>query len=307
MLRVEVDIFSGRPNPTWIVTSEALTQTVLTTLKENRGLTGEDGKRFQGLGFRGVQIQVLGDHDDIRATKLPQRFVLATGTGAKLKRGGQLAGTLIKEMTKSSQIVLPEHSITPIDKRMQELILAELGKFMANPPRIPPPVKARSVSRRVTVHDTRCDQCQYEISLFNPDFWNKDSYVRTNNNCYNYSRNWRTDTFAQPGRASGHPNGVMQCAQVASAARFDGLVDRCKCLPASEYPRRLVALVIWPDWDYHWYRQQIGGFWGHKPGPTAARNTDNSGVVIANPETCDRGGYTNFCEYFYAGKSVKII
>ena len=40
---------------------------------------------------------------------------------------------------------------------------------------------------------------------------------------------------------------------------------------------------------------------------TAARNTDNNGVVITNPETCARGPYTDFCSYFYAGKSVKII
>jgi len=68
-----------------------------------------------------------------------------------------------------------------------------------------------------------------------------------------------------------------------------------------------MALVIWPGVDYHWYRHQMGGFWGHKPGSTAARNIDNSGVVVVNPETCNRGGYTNFCSYFYAGKSVKIV
>ena len=86
----------------------------------------------------------------------------------------------------------------------------------------------------------------------------------------------------------------------------DGLRKRCDCLPQSEYPRRLMALVIDPGWDYHWYRHQRGGFWGHKPGGTAARNVDNSNVVIANPETCDRGGYTDFCGYFYAGLSVVI-
>ena len=67
-----------------------------------------------------------------------------------------------------------------------------------------------------------------------------------------------------------------------------------------------MALVVDPGYDYHWYRHQRGGFWGHKPGSTAARNVDNSNVVIANPETCTRGGYTDFCGYFYAGRSVVI-
>ena len=68
-----------------------------------------------------------------------------------------------------------------------------------------------------------------------------------------------------------------------------------------------MALVIAPGQDYHWYRHQSGNFCGHKPGSTAARNTDNSGALVLNPETCNRGPYTNFCGYFYAGKSVKII
>jgi hypothetical protein len=86
----------------------------------------------------------------------------------------------------------------------------------------------------------------------------------------------------------------------------DGLVKRCNCLPIEEWPRRLMALVMDPGGDYHWYRHQRGGFWGHKPGWGTARNFDNSGNVIANPETCDRGDYTEFCEYFYVGRSVVI-
>jgi hypothetical protein len=164
---------------------------------------------------------------------------------------------------------------------------------------------------RVTVNDSECSKCQYEESRFNPDFWNADPYVRANNNCYNYGRNWKTNTFAQPGRHSGATASSMSCSAVRTAAMNDGLVERCDCLPQSEYPRRLVAMVVAPGIDYHWYRKQTGGFWGHKPGGTAARNYDNSGVLITDPQTCDRGAgtylnYTDFCGYFYAGKSVII-
>jgi hypothetical protein len=276
-------------------------------VSEDQTLLAEPDSGFQGLGFRSVQVDVLDDDEDVRPpAKLARTFTIASA-GARAKGGVALAEALIKEMTKSSRIKMPEHMLTPINRRMQELLLSELrasAKTQRTEAKAPAP---RSTSPRRTIGDAKCDQCQYEISVFNPGFWNSNPTVQHSNNCYNYARNWRTNTFAQPGRASGHPASSMSCAAVSAAARSDGLVDRCKCLPQSEYPRRLVALVIWPGVDYHWYRHQIGSFWGHKPGQTAARNTDNSGVVIANPETCNRGGYTNFCGYFYAGKSVKIV
>ena len=67
-------------------------------------------------------------------------------------------------------------------------------------------------------------------------------------------------------------------------------------------------MVVWPGpyGDYHWYRKQTGGFWGHKPGGTPAKNVDNSNRVITNPATADRGPYTLFCGYFYAPKSMRV-
>ena len=50
--------------------------------------------------------------------------------------------------------------------------------------------------------------------------------------------------------------------------------------------------------DYHWYRQNSDGTWSHKPGTTAVRRTDNSGNHIIDPETCDRGLYTNFLGFY---------
>lgn len=134
---------------------------------------------------------------------------------------------------------------------------------------------------------------------YTPDFWNADTTVRWNNNCYNYSNNKRTDTFAQPGRASGITltGADMNCAAVQPAAIADGI----EAAPASDHcPTGCVriALVIAPGWDYHWYRLDANGFWTHKPGGTAATNLDNSGNPIANPETANRGPYTVFCGYF---------
>ena len=49
-----------------------------------------------------------------------------------------------------------------------------------------------------------------------------------------------------------------------------------------------LALMVWPNQDYRWYRQDDVGCWSHKPGQMAARNVDNSGNQIADPQRCNR-------------------
>lgn len=43
----------------------------------------------------------------------------------------------------------------------------------------------------------------YSTPVYEPAYWNDMSTAQLNNNCYNYSNNRRTDTFAQPGRNAG--------------------------------------------------------------------------------------------------------
>jgi hypothetical protein len=137
------------------------------------------------------------------------------------------------------------------------------------------------------------------IPTYDPAYWNDGSTIQRNNNCYNYANNKRTDTFAQPGSAAGISLGYddMHCDRVLDAATADGLQPMP---PSGECPCRKdkIALVVAPDEDYHWYRQDSGGKWSHKPGSTKATHLDNSHNTISSPETADRGIYTNFCGYF---------
>ncbi len=304
MLRIQVDMFSGRPNPEWIITDADASEELLRSVAATKGASARPGAGYLGLGFREVRVTHLGD-DPVRRRGVPRDFALASVAAEDLQASGELALRVIETMPREANVQLVAHALTPLTSDLRELIFERLRRYLANPPGITvfkwPPYNPL----RTTIKDAACENCEYEVSQFNPGFWNVPS-VQPFNNCYNYARNWRTDTFAQPGRAHGAMTSTMACANVTTAAMADGLVKRCTCLPISEWPRRLMALVIDPGWDYHWYRHQRGGFWGHKPGGTAARNTDNSGVVIANPETCDRGGYTDFCGYFYAGRSVVI-
>ena len=88
--------------------------------------------------------------------------------------------------------------------------------------------------------------CNLWSAYYNPGFWN-DPYSISGNNCYNYASNSRTHTFAQPGRAHGC-NYTIGCSSVHNAAQCDGLTDTC-----GSNATYLVALVIWPEEDYHWY------------------------------------------------------
>jgi hypothetical protein len=139
---------------------------------------------------------------------------------------------------------------------------------------------------------------------YEPQRWN-DPYTpgvsyghQYRNNCYNYSCNKATDTFAQPGYAHGAQYVATDCPSVSAGAQADGLTARPDGTPAAGNCCHTVALVMAPGYDYHWYRLDTNGMWSHKPGGTPARNTDNSNNLIADPRVADRGVYTQFCGFF---------
>jgi hypothetical protein len=313
MLKITVDIFSGRPNPSWIIDDDRGKE-ILDQIAKKPELIAKIDEGYDGLGYRGIHIELMSD-ESIKG--IPSQFAIANGAVKNQKESLIIARSIVDQMQRYEKMSLDLLNLTPVNKEVQKIVFESIDSFEKNIDSILKYIEKRvKVIRipgpiRVTVNDPKCSNCQYEESRYNPNFWNANTNVRTKNNCYNYARNWRTDTFAQPGRYSGQTASSMSCAQVKAAAMRDGLVERCNCLPLSEYPRRLMALVIAPGIDYHWYRKHTNGYWGHKPGGTAARNIDNSGNLVTNPETCDRGAgtylnYTDFCGYFYAGKSVKI-
>ena len=132
--------------------------------------------------------------------------------------------------------------------------------------------------------------------LYEPLWWNvppRQPY----NNCYNYGTNVRTNTFAQPGRAAGAMYSALTCASVTPAAVADELIDSPGADNKCPKEGHLVALVVAPGRDYHWYRKGRNGRWSHKPGNTPVTNLDNSGAIIVDPRNADRGPYTDFCTF----------
>jgi hypothetical protein len=288
---VELDVYSGRQNPVWELTDDEARQ----VLERFAGRTlGEVAELPDRLGYRGVIVSMSSD--DAHVGELPPRFAVGARVSAERAGAAGTAAILSEQETRDAARWLlgtsgAGYAVEESTHRHVDQVLAQA-------------VPEETTEADVSAPDIEADApCQPHHTPFNPGFWNNDPYVRENNNCYNYAVNNRTNTFAQPGRQCGHEYTSFTCAAVRSAALCDGVLATCsgQC--------RYVALVIAPGQDYHWYRYHSNKFWGHKPGRTNARNTDNQGRVIGgtlNPANCDRGPYTQFCGYFWVPVGLRI-
>lgn len=126
--------------------------------------------------------------DDARARAMPMKFVLAApGGGAAYAAGVELATYLRRGMIGAVDIVLPEHSLTPINKKVRAISLTALRASRDDASRDTRPGRQWFVRRQQTVRNPKCQKCEYEVATFNPRPWNDDPYIRYNNNCYNYN------------------------------------------------------------------------------------------------------------------------
>lgn len=279
-LRITVEVFSGRPNPV-ITLDDAAAREVIERvrpagrLKRDAAQAGPESI----LGYRGIVVEQVGTQP---MEGLPDRFRIVDGKLLGPKLAHQPADEGIEDFICGSDGPI---RLTQLDDDtlavIRRLIDQRRGIVLEWPP-----------SKWPLRPTCKC------APLYEPAWWNDGGQKQHNNNCYNYATNYRTDTFAQPGRASGqmypHP---ISCAGVLPAAVRDDLIDTPKGGNSCPDEGHRVALVVGPGWDYHWYRRGRNGRWTHKPGGTPVTNLDNSGNVITDPRTADRGNYTDFCTF----------
>lgn len=280
-LRITIDVFSGRPNPV-VELDDGEAAQVLERLRPVRRL--EDGEAelppASILGYRGVVIEQVGD---IQTEELPRVTRLA---GAELFGRGlahRAADDAVEDFICGST--------GPFRRLEQEYffdrLATEIERLRDIRAKIPWPVPIPWP----WLGTCRC------APVYEPGWWNVPAR-QPFNNCYNYATNYRTDTFAQPGQAAGAMYTSLTCGSVLPAAIADELVDSPTADNACpSYNGHLVALVIAPGWDFHWYRKGRDQLWTHKPGGTPVTNVDNSGMMITDPRTADRGPYTDFCTF----------
>lgn len=289
-------MFSGRPNP-FMVLDDATARELFKKLSIGtlRKQTDKTAPYPSILGYRGLIIEQEGKKliaDLPQVLQYTHDMVYADGKAAKAEGGlesflfdnfRKLRGVKdIPDLRKTTETQLRDF----LDKRKMWIdnYFKNIDIFKDDSIFLPRPVCPCAPAPDIAA-------------------WNTDPDICWDNNCYNYSTNYRTDTFAQPGQATNkHYNSLSACDVAApsisakAAAVSDGLVDKPaqdnKCIS----PGHLVALVIYPG-DYHWYRKGSNGRWSHKPGHTPATLVDNSGNPITDPRTANRGPYINFCTF----------
>ncbi len=286
---VTMDVYSGRPNPTWTL-GERDKAALISRVAGKAVAAADEGPGH--LGFRGYIVSTATDDDDTAtAAGLPDVFRVGASAigGIAVPAEGDVEALSVDEADDASLWLL-ETAVGAVDVDVLEYVSALVSRGSEEAA-----VEAEDLAQVAAA-------CVIQNGAYNPAFWNAPN-VQPYNNCYNYAMNYRSNTFAQPGRISNHPNSVMQCANVGTAANWDGCKTTCSG------PNKNVALVIWPGQDYHWYRKHTNGFWGHKPGGTAARNVDSAGHVIGgarNPQNCARGPYTIFCGYRFSPVGMQV-
>ncbi|MFI2609401.1 hypothetical protein [Kitasatospora sp. NPDC018619] len=289
--RITVDVFSGRPNPSWEIRDPQQVTDLRGLFHEQRPALAPPGTGAVLLGFRGLRVEAT---DSVTAQGLPPVFTVG-GPGSP-PASAELAEALLDTMP----VEAPppgEQAPAVLTPEFRELVRSEIRSARTWPPAEPterPPADGAD--------------CPYDVTSDGADLWN-NSTVCPHNNCYNYAVNDRTDTFAQPGRAHQYDLTKVTCADVLTGALKDGLRSwgvNCYTAGTKRYKVALVTGAFGTQRDFHWYRLCTDNTWWHKPGACPITNLDNAGKIIADPQKANRGNYTDWCTYMQSGDSVII-
>jgi hypothetical protein len=254
------------------------------------------------LGYRCVTLDLLQDHMSAEYS-LPHTFSIACGTSANEAKAVEIAERLIDKAPFEEPEVgaLSGDSSPGAARRLREFFAGQIANVRA--PHVTATIsEAGELPPEAMLPTLSSD---YETAPFTPDFWNEPAHL-SKNNCYAYAANRRTDTFPQPGRSTQREAASFTAGEIAEAAMSDGVVSADDTVDASDAPRYLAALFIWPGRDYHWYRLHADRPWGHKPGPKLAETRDCAGMWIRDPRVCSRGDYADFCGFFLMPKSCTL-
>jgi hypothetical protein len=192
-LRVEIDIFSGRPNPV-IELTEKESREALAQMSRLRPLEKGEPALPPGptLGYRGLIVEQIGRP----AAALPRAFRLADGVVSAERRLQVAPEATLEDLVRQPGVL----GRAGVERALAGTIAGEIERFRKY--RVKWPHRPVKRPHRL-VRRCRC------APLYEPAWWNDGGQKQLRNNCYNYGSNYRTDTFrqipggSQPGAAAG--------------------------------------------------------------------------------------------------------
>jgi hypothetical protein len=160
-------------------------------------------------------------------------------------------------------------------------------------------------------------RCEKNKPIWNPDLWNNLENVDIIN-CYSYAFNYIENNLEkklQPGELSNEKFKSYDCFEIEDKIKNDyginylnKLNSKDDIIPCNHYKIALVIDNNSKDKDYHFYREDLNGFWSHKTGKDQISNKDASGNLIKDPHNADRNykdleddddnNYNFFCSYY---------
>jgi hypothetical protein len=282
---VTLDVFSGRPNPTWYVPGGEVPEfaELCRALEWPRA-----AQPVTRLGFRGLTVQ------QTEPGELPSPAPTYMRVAAPETAPGRDELASARLLLSTARAAVDDDVATLVNDNIEDLErAADAGHGPESGLDLDHDGDVDSDDDLVAALATPA--CRERLTPMVLPFWSTP-YVQPYNNCYNYATNFVSGTLAQPGRRSGQIYASFSCDHVIPAARRDGLFLHCEGVVG------VVALGIWPGYDFHWWRLHPAGFWAHKIGWSPPQTVDNSNRVIGNgltPANCDRGPYAQFCGYFF--------
>jgi hypothetical protein len=322
VLEVELDIFSGMPNPKWILSEEEEKELLDIITSEPTQISPAYTIEEQfSLGYRGLIVREIKTDEGVwsrtnRALEKP--LPIEFRVGSKPARKASAAKWILQTSEDKSKNI-------QITDELREVISKGVALVQSSREAVGPTTMGIEVAKKEEGADSPRERetsaergiwwaCTSNYFYANAHIFNDPAYVERNN-CYCFASNHLANVrYARPGRHGGHPAASNTCGDVIAGLYADGWKDGCQ-------PNGLtIALVIWPPegdfpGDYHFYRLVTGGtdwWWGHKPGGTPAKYTDDCGNPISlrygyAPNNICRDHYTDFCGYFYQNNSTAFV
>lgn len=329
MLEVELDIFSGMPNPKWLLSDreekELLDRIIAEPTQISPAYTLDE--QFS-LGYRGLIVREIktdeGSWSQARAASgnpLPNEFRLGSKPSAQAAAAWLLQTSEmdykqsrvtdeLREVA-AGGVALVQSSSEAVDIATTTILNTQDNLESSYFPTVTGEGPHTPRGGDIAARGATWWACGANYFSANADFFNDPAHIGRNN-CYCFASNHRADIrYALPGRHGGQPATSITCGGAIAGLYADGWKDGCQ-------PNGLtIVLVIWPNYDYHFYRLVTGGpnwWWGHKPGATPAKYTDDCGNSLYQvngsgyaPNNCCRGNYTNFCGYFYQNNTTALV